>query len=92
LYGTSTGALVTWSSGDLLWAYGLVSLLLVIRHTRTEEETGRRELLGATVVGRHAGLAAALTVALGANLTLALVAVPGLLGQDLPLTGSMRLG
>lgn len=29
------------------------------RHTRTEEEAGRRKLTGATAVGRHAGLAAA---------------------------------
>lgn len=33
---------------------GLVSILLVIRHTRAEEQAGRRELLGAAVVGRHA--------------------------------------
>ncbi|GAB2453697.1 hypothetical protein GCM10027062_37860 [Nocardioides hungaricus] len=34
LYGDSRGALATWSSSDLLWMYGLVSLLIVIRHTR----------------------------------------------------------
>jgi hypothetical protein len=34
---------------------GLISLLTVIRHTRVEEETGRRELLGSAVVGRAVG-------------------------------------
>ena len=35
---------------------GLANLFTVTRHTRTEEEAGRRELLGSTVVGRHAGI------------------------------------
>ena len=40
-----------------------MSILLVVRHTRADEETGRAELVGAGVVGRHAPLAAALVVA-----------------------------
>jgi ABC-2 type transport system permease protein len=71
---------------------GLISLLTVIRHTRTEEETGRRELLGATVVGRHAGLAAALAATFGANLVLAALVALGMLSQDLPASGSLALG
>jgi ABC-2 type transport system permease protein len=50
---------------------GLMSVLIVVRHTRAEEETGRAELLRSTVVGRHAALTAALTVAAIANLALA---------------------
>lgn len=92
LHGTSTGALATWSSSDLLWAYGLVSLLVVIRHTRAEEETGRRELLGATVLGRHAPLTAALAVTLAANVALGLVTALGAMAQDLPAAGSIALG
>ena len=42
-------------------------MFLVGRHTRAEEETGRDELLRAAAVGRHAPLAAALAVALLAN-------------------------
>lgn len=49
----------------------LMSVLIVVRHTRTEEETGRAELLRSTVVGRHAALTAALVVAVVANLVLA---------------------
>lgn len=38
---------------------GLMSVLLVVRHTRVEEQTGRAELVRANVVGRHAPLTAA---------------------------------
>ncbi|MGW1155595.1 ABC transporter permease [Streptomyces rubiginosohelvolus] len=57
---------------------GLMSVLTVIRHTRDEEETGRAELVRSTVVGHHAHLAAALAVALVANLGLALLLALGL--------------
>ncbi|MFR9676358.1 ABC transporter permease [Streptomyces sp. TR06-5] len=49
----------------------LMSVLIVARHTRTEEETGRAELVRAAVVGRHAHLTAALATAVLANLVLA---------------------
>ena len=91
-YGASVGALGIWAAGDALWIVGLVSLLTVIRHTRAEEAAGRRELLGATVVGRQAGLAAALIVALAANLAVALVAALALLAGGLPAGGSIALG
>ena len=70
----------------------LIALLTVIRHTRTEEETGRRELVGATVVGRHAALAAALIVTLAASLLLAVVVAAGMAGQGLPTAGSVAAG
>ncbi|MGW1014891.1 ABC transporter permease [Streptomyces niveus] len=50
---------------------GLMSVLIVTRHTRNEEETGRAELVRSTVVGHHAHLASALAVATVANLALA---------------------
>jgi len=92
VYGSSLGALATWRAGDVLWIVGLVSLLTVIRHTRADEEAGRRELLGSAVVGRHAGLAAALIVVFVANLVLAAVIALGLVGQGLPGTGSLAYG
>ncbi|MGW7286042.1 ABC transporter permease [Streptomyces sp. NPDC054847] len=52
---------------------GLMSVLIVTRHTRNEEETGRAELVRSTVVGRHAHLAAALSLAVLANVVLALL-------------------
>ncbi|MFJ7133978.1 ABC transporter permease [Streptomyces fungicidicus] len=62
---------------------GLMSVLVVTRHTRAEEETGRAELVRSTVVGRHAHLAAALSVAVLANLVLALLLALGLTGLGL---------
>lgn len=59
---------------------GLMSVLIVTRHTRDEEETGRAELIRSTVVGRHAQLAAALCLAVLANLALALLLAAGLAG------------
>ena len=61
---------------------GLMSMFLVGRHTRAEEESGRDELVRAAAVSRHASLTAALADALLANVVLgALVAAePG----DLP--------
>jgi len=45
----------------------LMNILLITRHTRGEEQTGRAELVRANVVGRHAPLTAALLVALITN-------------------------
>ncbi|MFC8229896.1 ABC transporter permease [Streptomyces sp. NPDC057287] len=62
---------------------GLMSVLVVTRHTRDEEETNRAELVRSTVVGRHAHLAAALWVALIADLALAALLAAGLGAMDL---------
>lgn len=91
-YGSSVGAVASWWMGDILWVTGLVSVLVVIRHTRAEEETGRRELLGATVVGRHAQLTAALGVVLASNVALALLTTVAMLARGLPVAGSIALG
>jgi ABC-2 type transport system permease protein len=56
----------------------LMSAQAVVRHTRQDEETGRAELIGSAVVGRHARLTAALVVALAANVLLG-AAVAGVL-------------
>lgn len=61
----------------------LMSILLVVRHTRADEETGRTELVRANVVGRHAPLAAALVVVLLANVAVALAVATGLAGLRL---------
>ncbi|MHC0429413.1 ABC transporter permease [Streptomyces sp. O3] len=66
--------------GTMAVLTGLMSVLIITRHTRGEEETGRAELVRSTVVGRHAHLAAALAVAVLANLALALLLAFGLTG------------
>ncbi|MBD0323308.1 MAG: anibiotic ABC transporter, partial [Aldersonia sp.] len=73
-------------------AAGLMTTLLVVRHTRQNEETGRAELVEAAVVGRKALLTAALMVAVGANVALGLLNVVVLMAQGLPLDGSVALG
>ena len=70
----------------------VLAILLVVRHTRAEEEAGRLELVGSTVVGRHAPLAAALLVTVGANLVLGLLTALGLVGAGLPPSGSFAFG
>lgn len=93
VFGTSLGALTAWrlEAGTILLV-GLASLLTVVRHTRAEEEAGRRELLGATVVGRQASLFAALVVVLGANAVLGILVTGGLIAYGLPATGSVAFG
>jgi ABC-2 type transport system permease protein len=92
-YAPTPGALVAWrwSVQGVLIA-GLASLFTVVRHTRTEEEAGRRELLGATVVGRFAPLTAALLVTFAADTALAAIVAGGLMGLGLPASGSVALG
>lgn len=54
----------------------LMSVLLVVRHTRAEEESDRAELIRASVVGRHAHLSAAVATVTAVNLALgAIIAV-----------------
>jgi len=92
LNGTSTGALTAWRYGvwGALFA-ALMSVFIVIRHTRADEEAGRLELIGSARVGRRAPLVSALAVAALANavLTAVLCAVLPLLG--LPAAGSAAL-
>ncbi|MFL6141516.1 MAG: ABC transporter permease [Labedaea sp.] len=70
----------------------ILAILLVTRHTRAEEEAGRLELIGATVVGRHAALTAALIVATGMALVLSLLTALSLMANKLPVAGSFAFG
>ena len=70
----------------------IMNILLVVRHTRQSEETGRSELIGSAVVGRYAGLAAALVVAVAANVGLAAMTAAGLATSGLDAAGSILAG
>jgi ABC-2 type transport system permease protein len=59
---------------------------------RLEEETGRAELVGSAVVGRHAPLTAALLLTFAANLAVGALTVLILLAYDLPVAGSLLAG
>ena len=61
----------------------LMSVLLLVRHTRTEEQTGRAELVRATVVGRHAQTAAAVTVVAATDIVLAVLVAAALAGSGI---------
>lgn len=59
-----------------LWVMIVVafmSVLLVIRHTRADEETGRAEMLRASVTGRYSALASAVGVVVIANVITAIL-------------------
>lgn len=93
IYSDSVAGLIAWRLGGILLALvGLMGILLVVRHTRADEETGRAELLGAGVVGRHAPLAAALIVAGAASAAVGILATLTLLAAGLPTAGSIALG
>jgi len=91
-FGHSLGAITAWRLGGTVLFVGLASLLTVIRHTRAEEEAGRRELLGATVAGRQAPLFAALLVTFVADLALGAIAAGSLVAYGLPAAGSVAFG
>ncbi|MCO7193161.1 hypothetical protein ACFU8R_13960 [Pseudonocardia alni] len=93
VYGTSIEALIAMRSGmQSVFAVGIGSLVLVLRHTRAAEQDGHAELLDAAPVGRHVRLAAALLVTAVANLAIAaltVVTLVSLFGH--PLAGSAVL-
>jgi ABC-2 type transport system permease protein len=71
---------------------GLMSLFMVGRNTRGEEESGRLELIRATVVGRHAPLAAAVVVATAMNVAVAAATTLVVVTQDVPVAGAVAFG
>jgi ABC-2 type transport system permease protein len=87
------GGITAWRLGAFGAVFvALMSLLTVVRHTRTEEETGRLELLRSGVVGRHTPLVAALLEVFGAVAAIAVLVALALAGQHQPLAGSLALG
>ncbi len=70
----------------------LMGMFLVGRHTRADEESGRTELLRATVLGRNAPVTAVLVVAAGAFTVLGGLITLSMLSQDLPTAGSVLYG
>jgi len=70
----------------------VLAFMLVVRHSRAEEEAGRLELLGAGAQGRLAAPAAALTVSVGAMLVVGLTTALALSAAGLPAAGSWAFG
>jgi ABC-2 type transport system permease protein len=90
---TSIGGLTAWRIGATAGVLiGLMNVFTVVRHTRGEEEAGRLELIGAGVVGRHAPLAAALSLVLGTDLLIGAVIAVAMIVTGQPAAGSVALG
>ncbi|HEY3016960.1 MAG TPA: ABC antibiotics transporter [Nocardioides sp.] len=70
----------------------LMSTFAVIRHTRQNEELGRTEILGSTVVGRYAGLAAGVLIAVAADVVLAVVLAAAIAVSGQPVEGALLAG
>jgi ABC-2 type transport system permease protein len=85
------GIVIAESSTMCLVIIALLSTMLVVRHTRAEEESGRAELVAAAVVGRHARLSAALVAAFAIDLAIGIGLALALIGYGLPATGSVAL-
>jgi polyether ionophore transport system permease protein len=70
----------------------LMVMFQVVRHTRTEEETGRAELLRSTVLGRHAATLASLSYAVATALLISAITAGAMLISGLDVTGSLTYG
>ncbi|GIF00064.1 ABC transporter permease [Paractinoplanes rishiriensis] len=70
----------------------LMTMFLVGRHTRVEEETGRAELVRSARVGRQAPLMAALVLAGLADLMAGALVFAAAAGTGLPVGGSLLFG
>ncbi len=87
------GGQVTWQSAAFgAIAAGLMSMFLVGRHTRAEEESGRDEMLRAAAVGRHSTTVATYVTAMIANLLLGSLVALSLITYPLGFADSLALG
>ena len=71
---------------------GLMSMFIIGRHTRAEEESGRDELVRAAAVGRHAPIVAAFVTAAVANVVMGVLITLSLLAYGLDAAGCIALG
>jgi len=71
---------------------GLLAALLVVRHTRADEELGRTELVASGAVGRHAALMAGVLVGALTSVTIGLATAVGTATTGLATTGCIALG
>ena len=87
------GGQVTWQATAFgAVAAGLMSMFVVVRHTRAEEEIGRDELLRAAAIGRRATTAATLVVAVVANVLAGTLVAVSLIAFPLATADSVALG
>src|SRR4051794_2858158 len=88
----SLGALIFWRMATGMLIMAIIGVLVVVRHTRVEEEAGRRELVRSGAVGRYADLAAALLVVAVGGLAVVLIITFGMIAQRTPAGGWLARG
>jgi ABC-2 type transport system permease protein len=89
----TVGGQVAFQAGTFgLVLVALMSLLMITRCTRAEEENGRTELLRAAAFGRHAQTASALIIVTAMNLLIAAGVTAGLAALGLPWPGTVAFG
>ena len=87
------GGQVAWQSASYgAVVAGLMSMMIVVRHTRVEEETGRSELVRSGAIGQLTPLAHVVGMAIAANVVLGVLVALSLIGYGLPASGSWALG
>ena len=72
-------------------AIALMSIFLVNRHTRAEEDSERAEFIRSNVVGRHAPTAAAIAVVGTAQVVMGVLIALGFVALDYQISGSIAL-
>ncbi|WP_278262085.1 ABC transporter permease [Nocardia sp. AG03] len=92
VFSSALGSIGTWKAGAMYALIAIAAVLTVVRHTRVEEETGRAELVGATSIGRFAGLTGALLLTFGASAVAGIACAASLMATDLPVAGSLAFG
>jgi ABC-2 type transport system permease protein len=74
IYGDEPSMGILYTQLMMVWSallVGVMNILLVIRHTRSDEDEGRLEVLRALPTGRQASLAAVSTLMVGINVLIA---------------------
>ncbi|MBF6327307.1 ABC transporter permease [Nocardia transvalensis] len=89
---TSAAAAGLWKAGMFHTLIAVATILVVIRHTRAEEETGRGELLASTRLGKFANLTATLIIACGGALAVGLIGAASIRAAGVPGTDALAFG
>lgn len=82
LFADDINTVSLWKAGPFFTMFAIATVLTVIRHTRVEEDTGRAELVGATSIGRYAGLTAALLMTAAGCLVTGIICAATLNADD----------
>ncbi|TKV59274.1 ABC transporter permease [Nakamurella flava] len=91
--GSTVGGLTAWRSvATAVVILGLLSTVIVVRHTRQDEETGRQDLVLSSAVDRGSPLAVAALAAAVLNGSAAVLIAAVMIARGQAVTGSVLLG